>query len=134
MLRTDISNVPNFVRTNLSNMKKSNLKLTYQFLNDMLSSDPSQYLYKQYFLQCFDIIDCKLYKPMPNKCKRKPPENVCNIFFDNKGVEFINLARILRDPDVVSSFPKLLRSFPHLWLHIDLGCLSLVGFLILIVL
>ena len=27
------------------------------------------------------------------------PENLCSIFFDNKGVEFINIVRILRDPD-----------------------------------
>ena len=27
-------------------------------------------------------------------------------FFENKGVEFINIARILRDPDIVRSLPS----------------------------
>ena len=111
MLEIDLVNVPNFLRTSLCNMKKSGLKSTYLNLNDLLSSDSSLTLYKQYFQQCLDIIDCKLYKPRVPKSRKKPPENVCNIFFDNKGVEFINLARILRDPDVISSLPNMPKKF-----------------------
>ena len=38
--------------------------------------------------------------------KEKPPKNVCIIFFENEGVEFINIARILRDSDIVKSLPS----------------------------
>ena len=105
-LISDISGVPNFVRISLSNMKKANMRTTHQLLNDLLSLDHSFLIYEQYFLQCLDIIESKLYKPKPVKPKRKPPDNVCNIFFDNKGIEFINLARILRDPEITSLMPN----------------------------
>ena len=31
---------------------------------------------------------------------------MCGIFFENKGVEFINIPRILRDPDIVKSLSE----------------------------
>ena len=40
---------------------------------------------------------------MPSKPNTKPPRNVSSICFENKGVEFINIARILPDPDIVKS-------------------------------
>ena len=49
---------------------------------------------------------------MTPKSKRKPPKNVCSIFFENKGVEFINITRILRDPDIVKSLPSSSVKFP----------------------
>ena len=48
------------------------------------------------------------------KCKKKPPKNICSIFFENKGVEFINIARILRDPDIISSIPNISKTFTML--------------------
>ena len=38
-------------------------------------------------------------------------ENLCIIFF-NKDVEFINIERILRDPDITSSLPTISVKFP----------------------
>ena len=35
-----------------------------------------------------------------------------SIFFENKGAEFINIARILRDPDIVKSLPSSTVKFP----------------------
>ena len=110
-LNDDITSLPNFIRISLFSMKKSSLKTVHQLLSDMLSQDSSLSTFEQYFLQSFDIIESKLYKPKPLKSKRKPPENVCNIFFDNKGVEFINLARILRDPEIVSLIPDTPHKF-----------------------
>ena len=53
-----------------------------------------------------DLIEFKIYKPSAPKSKKKPLQNVCKIFFENKGVEFINIAHILRDPDIVKSLPS----------------------------
>ena len=36
----------------------------------------------------------------------KPSKIVCSIFFENKDVEFINIACILHDPDIVKSSVK----------------------------
>ena len=37
---------------------------------------------------------------------------MCNIFFENKGVEYINVARILRDSDIAESLPSSCVKFP----------------------
>ena len=49
---------------------------------------------------------------MAPKSKKKPPQNVCSKFFENKGVEFISIARILRDPDIAKSLPSSSVKFP----------------------
>ena len=43
-----------------------------------------------------------LIKPSLTEPKRKPPENVCSIFLENEGVEFVTIARILRNPEIGS--------------------------------
>ena len=53
-----------------------------------------------------DIIESKLYKPLPLKLKKKQPENICSIFFYNKGV-----ACILGDPEISSALPTFIE-FP----------------------
>ena len=37
---------------------------------------------------------------------------MCSISFQNKGAEFINIARILREPDIVKSLPSSSVKFP----------------------
>lgn len=37
---------------------------------------------------------------------------MCNIFFDKKGVEFINIAKTVRDPHITSSLPTTSLKFP----------------------
>ena len=37
---------------------------------------------------------------------------MCSIFFENKSVEFINIARILRDPGIVKYLPSSSVKFP----------------------
>ena len=49
---------------------------------------------------------------MTPKSKKKPPKIVGSIFFENKGVEFINIARILHDTDLVNSLPSSSLKFP----------------------
>ena len=114
LLQTNITSVSNFIRVSLSSMKKSNLKTVHLILNDILTSGSSMVTFKQYILQCIDVIECKLYTPIAPNIKKEPPENICSIFFGNKGVELIIIARILRDPDIISSISKIS------WSHINL--------------
>ena len=46
-------------------------------------------------MKAIDLIESKIYKPLLPKLYKKTPEYVCSIFFENEGVEFINIARIL---------------------------------------
>ena len=52
--------------------------------------------------------------------KKKPAENICSIFFDNKGVELINIARILRDAEISSALPTSIE-FPTPMVTYKLG-------------
>ena len=49
---------------------------------------------------------------MDSKSKKKSPQNLCSLFFENKGVEFINIACILHDPDIIKSLLSSSVKFP----------------------
>ena len=105
MLNTSTKDTPNFIRISISSMKKSYLKITHQLLTTKLYDSSSDFIFSIYYHQAIDLIESKIYKPFSPKSKKKPPKNVCSIFFENKGVEFINIALILRDPDILKSLP-----------------------------
>ena len=65
-----------------------------------------------YYHQAIDLIEPKTYKTLTPKPNGKPPQNVCSIFFEDKGVVFINIARILRDLDIVKSLTSSSVKFP----------------------
>ena len=75
-------------------------------MSTKLCDSPSDFIFSKYYHQTIDFIESKIYKPLYPKSKKKPHQNVCSIFFKNKGVEFINIAHILRDPHIVKSLPS----------------------------
>ena len=77
-----------------------------------LCGSPPDFIFSIYYHQAIDLIESKIYRPLTPVSKKKPPKNVCSIFFENKGAEFINIARILRDPDIVKSLPSSSVKFP----------------------
>ena len=56
-----------------------------------------------------DIIDTKCYKQTLIPPKKSAPENVCTIKFVNKGIEKLNIPRIFRHSDIISSLPDSLQ-------------------------
>ena len=116
ILNTSIKDAPNFIRISISSMKKSYLKITHQLLSTKLCDSPPDFIFSIYYHQAIDLIESKIYKPLTPKSKKKPPKNVCSIFFENKGAEFINIARILREPDIVKFLPSSLLNFLCQWL------------------
>lgn len=80
-------------------------------MNVKLCDIPSNFLFSKYSHQVIDTIESKIYKPLCPKPNMKPSENVCAVYFENKGVEFKNVARILSDPKIVKSFPTLSVTF-----------------------
>ena len=112
MLNTTIKDAPNFIRISISSMKKSYLKITCQLFSTKLCDSPSDFIFSIYYHQAIDLIESKICKSLTPKSKKKPPKNVCSIFFENKGVEFINIARILRDLDIVKPLPSSSVKFP----------------------
>ena len=82
-------------------MKKSYLNITHELLSAKLCNH-----------QAINLIEFKIYKYLPPKPKKKPSQNVYGIFFKNKGVQFINIAFISRDPNIVKSLPSSSVKFP----------------------
>ena len=93
-------------------MKKYYLKITHELLSTKLCASRSDFIFFIYYHQDVDLIESKIYKPFARKSKKKPPQNACSIFFENKGVEFINIAHILRDLDIVKSLPSSYGKLP----------------------
>ena len=112
MLNTSIKDAPNFIRISISRLKKSCLKITHELCSTKLCDSPPDFIFSIYYHQATDLIEPKIYKPLTPKSNRKPPQNVCSIFFEDKGVEFINIARILRDLDIVKSLSSSSVKFP----------------------
>ena len=112
MLNTSIKNAPNFIRISIPSRKQSYLKITHQLLSTKLCDSPPDSIFSIHYHEAIDLIESKIYKPLTPNSKKKPPKDVCSICFENKGVEFINIARILRDQDMVKYFPSSSVKFP----------------------
>ena len=106
MLNTSIKDAPNFIRILISSMKKSDLKINHELFSTKLCDSHCDFIFSIYYHQAIDLVESKIYKPLTHKSKKTPPKNVCSIFFENKGVEFINTASILCDSDIVKSLPS----------------------------
>ena len=52
------------------------------------------------------MLESKIFKSTPSKSKCKLPTNICKIFFDSQGVQFINTPRILHGRSVLSTLPS----------------------------
>ena len=111
-LADNLPNAMNFIRITLSSMKKSCLRKLHTLFNDELSSKADDFKFAQWYNAAIDIIESKLYKPIPPKKRRPPPENTCSVFFHNKAVEPINLSHIFHEPDVLKSHPSIADKFP----------------------
>ena len=112
ILNTSIKDASNFIRISISRMKKSYLKITHQLLSTKLCDSPSDFIFSIYYHQAIDLIESQINKPFTLKSNKKLSKNVCSIFFENKDVEFINIACILRDSDIVKSLPSSSGKFP----------------------
>ena len=78
-------------------MIKSYLKITRESLSTKLCYSPPDFIFSMHYHQAINLIESKIYKPLAPKSKKKPPQNACSISFDNKGLEFINIARNVGD-------------------------------------
>ena len=86
-------------------MKKCNLKQISSLIFDTILEEDTN-VYIQWYLAILDTIETKLCKPQFVKPKKKTPKYVCKTLFQNKGVEMINLPRILHSPELTKEFPK----------------------------
>ena len=86
MLNASIKDAPNFIKISISSKKKFYLKITHQLLSTKLCDSPPDFIFSLYYHQAIDFIESKIYGPLTPESKKKPPKNLCSIFFENKGV------------------------------------------------
>ena len=61
----------------------------------------------QWYLMVIDALESKLYREPPVKHKKKPPANICKVYFSNKAVELVSLLSIFRNTQLVSLLNNL---------------------------
>ena len=111
MLKENIKESLNFIRVALSTMKKAQLKLLGDHINDFLLNKPDDFPFVQWYSVALDIIDCRTYRIPATKPKRSPPTNILHLDFHNKGIEMVNLAAILNSADVINTIPSVAKKF-----------------------
>ena len=111
MLSNNLHDAINYIRISVSTMKKSVLKKLYDNVIDILADQSCDCKFSHWYSAILDLIDSKMYKPPADKPKKTPPTNLCHIFFDNKGIEKINLAKIFHDPSILNAIPSVAKKF-----------------------
>ena len=105
-LTNNIRNSMNFLRYILTTMKKSELRKTADLIQDDILTVSLNDQYVQWYLASLDYIESKLnFQPLTPKVKRSPPSFRCKVDYINKGIELINLPRILHDDKLRDTFP-----------------------------
>ena len=101
-----MKNTPNFIRVLISSIKILFENYSQTIEHKIVAQTP-YIMFSIYYHQAIDLIESKTYKPFASNSKKKPSQNVCSILFKNNDVEFINIACILRDSDIVNSLPAI---------------------------
>ena len=113
-MKNDLKMGFNNIRITLNKIKKKDLK---SIAANILLSGDTLYEYtvrKQWYDYILDIINTKVYK-QGNKVKqnKKIPKNICIIPFINKGLEDINVRKIMKDKLLMEKMPLKVQGKDH---------------------
>jgi len=97
----------NKVRVLLDRLRHSNLRQLAVEATSLLSTCEDRL--KRWYDLIIDIFLTKSYKDSEVKTK-KAPKYILPVFFHNKGLELINLRKILRKKDIISKLPEQLQN------------------------
>ena len=97
----------NHVRKLLDTAKKKVLKeiASYIIEEGCINIDD----YRQWYSYILDIIDTKLYREKKKNPTKKVAKNICKLKFVNKGLEYLNLSKVLNSPEVICHLPEPLK-------------------------
>ena len=104
----EITSAAFYIRSVLSGMNKKSLKETAIQINNFLSETDEDFIYFTWYKMALDIIETKLYNPPEPPKSKSIPKYKLNIAFVNKGLDFINLPKILRSDTVKGNSPHLM--------------------------
>ena len=105
-IKTNRRNTMNLIRVLLSSLRKSHLKKVGYIFSDFLDSKSDNFLFHQYFYAALDVISPRLDIPnLENIPKKHIPRYRCNVTFSNKGIDFVNLPKLLSSKDILDLLP-----------------------------
>ena len=108
IITDNLPNTPNFLRINLTSMKKIQLKVVYTSLHERLFEIGENFQYTHWYLMACDIITSKIYKTVQGKTHKKLSKYKLMITFDNKSFDFLNLPQILKSDTIKKHMPPSL--------------------------
>ena len=86
-LCNQLRSVAHFLRVSLFSMRKADLNKIAQRINEMLLGDECV-LFNTWYRMALEIIETRMYKPPPEKKKKKIPKYKVTIPFVNKAMDF----------------------------------------------
>ena len=105
-IKTNRRNTMNLIRVLLSSLRKSHLKKLGDILTDFLDNKSDNFLFHQYFYAALDIISARLDIPnYDNTPSKHIPRYRCNVTFSNKGIDFVNIQKLLNSKDLLQLLP-----------------------------
>ena len=87
-----------FIRVSIKSFKKSFLKHICNDVYDFLSSKADSFPNQQWYEMTLDLIESRIYNPPALK-------NLIKLHFVNKGMDMINISKIINDKNVKKSLP-----------------------------
>ena len=104
-LDLNLKDVGYFVPVSIKSFKKSFLKHVcndvYDFLSSKTDSFPSQQLYEM----TSDLTESRVYNPPASKANKTKPKYLIKLHFVNKGMDMINISKIINDKNVKKNLP-----------------------------
>ena len=94
-----------FIRVSIKSFKKSFLKHICNDVYDFLSSKADSFPNQQWYEMTLDLIESRIYNPPAPKTTKTKPKNLIKLHFVNKGMDMINISKIINDKNVKKSLP-----------------------------
>ena len=94
-----------FVRVSIKSFKNSFLKQIFNDVYDFLSSKADSFPNQQWYKMTLDLIESRIYNPPVSKTTKTKPKNLIKLHFVNKGMDMINISKIINDKNLKKSLP-----------------------------
>ena len=106
-LDVNIKDAGFFIRVSIKSFKKSALKFISTNIYDFVSNKPNDFPNHQWYNMALDLIESRIYKPFSSGKTKTIPKHMIKINFVNKGIDMINIGKILNEKNVVNTLPSL---------------------------
>ena len=94
-----------FIRVSIKSFKKSFLKHIWNDVYDFVCSTADSFPNQQWYEMTSDLIESRIYNPPVLKTTKTKPKSLIKLHFVNKGMDMINISKIINDKIMNKSLP-----------------------------